>query len=70
MPESMLVRISPTNSVKPKQKESQNFSTCCLIQIMAPLFFQNLQKEWVIKTVQGRIRLEIIKDWDTALELE
>ncbi len=42
----------------------------CRVEITANLYFQDAQKNWVMKTVQGHTSSDSISDWDTAPELE
>lgn len=51
------------------RESGRRASSSCQVQITANLYFQNAQKDWIMKTVQGHTTSTSIKDWDTAPEL-
>lgn len=53
-----------------RQGTARRSASSIQIEITANLYFQDAQKEWVMKTVQGHIASDSIRDWETAPELE
>lgn len=62
--------VASTNSGRFKREAFKDINASCQIQITANLYFQNIQKKWIMKTLQKSIILGAIKDWSTAPELE
>ena len=69
-PESAPGKVASKNSARMRREVPKNYSGPCSIQITANLYFQDTEKEWVMKTVQKHITSDSIKDWDAAPELE
>lgn len=53
-----------------RQKTIRRSTSSIPIEVTANLYFQDTQKNWVKKTVQGHIASDSIRDWDTAPELK